>query len=293
MLSTTKRQYFDLIRAGTKGAAVARWVGVSTSCGSLWFIDAGSVIIADPPISSRFLTQDDRIAIADGLQAKTPVKTIAAGIGKSFQSVYREIAWHVRPDGRYLPYWAHNSAVLRRRRPKEDRIQPDTELHRVVTAKVGSALVTPADLEVLAAHLHQRPDDACLRRDDLSGPVRRQARRPLRHVAHPSPPTPQATPRCADDQQDQEHAPDPRPAVRGQRPPHTRSLGRRFDHRAADNAQRSAHSSNASAVTSCSSTSPTATRHPSCVTLSPRGSWRRGPAARSARSCAVRVCTRR
>jgi hypothetical protein len=43
---------------------------VSTSCGSLWFIDAGSVIIpAAHPIWSRFLSQDDRIAVADGLAA--------------------------------------------------------------------------------------------------------------------------------------------------------------------------------------------------------------------------------
>ena len=134
--STTKRQYFDLIRAGHKGAAAARRVGVSTSCGSLWFIDAGSVTVADLPISPRFLTQDDRLAIADGLQAKSPVKAIAAVIGKSFQTVYREIARNSKPDGRYQPYWAHNHAVLRRHRPKADRIQADTELHRVVTAKL-------------------------------------------------------------------------------------------------------------------------------------------------------------
>ena len=44
-------------------------VGVSTSCGSLWFLDAGGVSITElPPISPRFLTQDDRIAIVDGLR---------------------------------------------------------------------------------------------------------------------------------------------------------------------------------------------------------------------------------
>ncbi|MFJ1799052.1 helix-turn-helix domain-containing protein [Streptomyces sp. NPDC088180] len=39
------------------------------------------------PISPRFLTQDDRIAIADGLRADQSVKRIASSIGKSFQSV--------------------------------------------------------------------------------------------------------------------------------------------------------------------------------------------------------------
>jgi transposase, IS30 family len=84
--STVKKRYFEMLREGYRGAAAARVIGVSTSCGSLWFIDAGSMIVPDPgPISPRFLTQDDRIAIADGLQARQSVKEIAASIGKSFQ----------------------------------------------------------------------------------------------------------------------------------------------------------------------------------------------------------------
>jgi hypothetical protein len=78
-------------QAGMKGAAAARIVGVSTSCGSLWFLDAGGMLVPDPgPISPPFLTHDDRIAIADGLQAELPVEQIAALIGKSFHTVYRE-----------------------------------------------------------------------------------------------------------------------------------------------------------------------------------------------------------
>ena len=53
------------------------------------------------PISSRYLTQDDRIEIADGLAAGEPVKDIAERIGKTFQSVYREIARTRKPDGAY------------------------------------------------------------------------------------------------------------------------------------------------------------------------------------------------
>ena len=91
MPMSVKARYFELIRGGLKGAAAARRVGVSTSCGSLWFIDAGSMAPPDRPVSSRFLTQDDRIAIADGLSANIPVKDIAASIGKSYQTVYREM----------------------------------------------------------------------------------------------------------------------------------------------------------------------------------------------------------
>jgi hypothetical protein len=38
------------------------------------------------PISPCFLTQDDRIAIADGLYARQPVKDIAASIGKGMST---------------------------------------------------------------------------------------------------------------------------------------------------------------------------------------------------------------
>jgi hypothetical protein len=64
--TAARQRYFELVRQGLKGAAAARQVGVSTSCGSKWFIEAGSMIIPDASVAPRFLTQDDRIAIADG-----------------------------------------------------------------------------------------------------------------------------------------------------------------------------------------------------------------------------------
>jgi transposase, IS30 family len=138
MPTAVKKRYFELIRQGMKGAAAARIVGVSTSCGSLWFLDAGGMLVPDPgPISPRFLTQDDRIAIADGLQSKQSIKEIAASIGKSFQSVYREIKRNSKPDGRYQPWWAHNQAVLRRKRPKENKIRDSDALRKIVYDKLG------------------------------------------------------------------------------------------------------------------------------------------------------------
>jgi transposase, IS30 family len=112
-----RREYFELIRSGLGGSVAAEMVGVSVSCGSLWFIDAGSVQFLERPLSRRYLTQDDRIEIAYGLAAREPVKVIAARIGKSYQSIYGEIARNQKPDGRYQPWFAHNQAFLRRRRP--------------------------------------------------------------------------------------------------------------------------------------------------------------------------------
>ena len=161
MPSSVKKRYFELIRQGMKGAAAARVVGVSTSCGSLWFLDAGGVLISDPgPVSPRFLTQDDRIAIADGLHAGQPVKQIADAIGKSFQTVYREIKRNSKPDGRYQPWWAHNQALLRRKRPKEHKIRSSEPLRTAIRDKLGEKW-SPQQISRYLARIF--PDDATMR----------------------------------------------------------------------------------------------------------------------------------
>ncbi|MGW3610177.1 IS30 family transposase [Micromonospora sp. NPDC005163] len=136
MSTDVKRRYFELIRTGVRGARAAQEVGVSLSCGSLWFIDAGSVSYVETPISGRYLSQDDRIEIADGLARGEQVKSIAARIGKSYQSVYREIARNRKPDGRYQPWYAHNQAHVRRRRPKPRRLAADNALREAVAGKL-------------------------------------------------------------------------------------------------------------------------------------------------------------
>ena len=132
-----KKRYFELIREGHTGAAASRAVGVSTSCGSKWFIEAGGVLLADRPIAPRLLTQDDRITIADALHAGRNIKTIATLIGKSFQTVYREIKRNSKPDGSYHPWWAHNQALQQRQRPKPSKLTSHGQLREVITAKLN------------------------------------------------------------------------------------------------------------------------------------------------------------
>jgi IS30 family transposase len=135
--AAVKGRYFELIRQGVRSAAAARRVGVSTSCGSLWFIDAGGVIISErAPNSARFLDQDERIAIADGLHAHVSVPLIAEALGRSFQTVYREIERNSKPDGTYQPFWAHNQALSRRKRPKKTKLDRDPVLRQVVRKKL-------------------------------------------------------------------------------------------------------------------------------------------------------------
>src|ERR671912_307445 len=137
MPAELKRRYFELIRRGCSGAAAAEQVGVSLSCGSLWFIDAGRVSFVETSISPRYLSQDDRIEIADGLGRGEPIKQIAARIGKCYQTIYRELARNRKVDGRYQPWFAHNQAYLRRRRARLRRFAVDAELREVVAGKLA------------------------------------------------------------------------------------------------------------------------------------------------------------
>ncbi|WP_432762227.1 IS30 family transposase [Streptomyces sp. NBC_01241] len=160
MPSSARRRYFELRRKGLKGAAAARQVGVSVSCGSNWFIDAGSMIIPDPPISPRFLTQDDRIAIADGLRAGRSPVVIAAEIGKSVSTVYREIGRGRKENGEYEPWWAHNQALLRRQRPKEEKLRD----HGPLRAAVREKLDEKWSPQQIARHLaREHPDNPRMR----------------------------------------------------------------------------------------------------------------------------------
>ncbi|SDO89611.1 Transposase and inactivated derivatives, IS30 family [Nakamurella panacisegetis] len=158
MPAAVKRRYFELIRTGLSGAAASEMVGVSLSCGSLWFIDAGSVSYVDTPISNRYLNQDDRIEIADGLARGEPVKSIAARIGRSFQTVYREIARNSKADGRYQPWFAHNQAHERRRRPKPHRFAADDQLRAVVAGKLKTRWSPGQISRWLRRRYRNRPD---------------------------------------------------------------------------------------------------------------------------------------
>ncbi|WP_220453962.1 IS30 family transposase [Nocardioides immobilis] len=93
--------------------------------------------VIEKPIGSRYFNQDDRIEIAEGLASRESVKSIAERIGKSYQSVYREIARNRKPDGSYQPWFAHNQAHLRRSRPKARRLAIDGALRAAVAGKLG------------------------------------------------------------------------------------------------------------------------------------------------------------
>ena len=86
---------------------------------------------AAPEVSDRFLSLQDRLAIADGLQAGLTLTMIAAGIGKHTSTVSREVRGR-SIDGLYLPYQADNAAAADRARPKQSKLVTNQTLRDAV-----------------------------------------------------------------------------------------------------------------------------------------------------------------
>jgi IS30 family transposase len=157
-----KRRFFELLASGWSATRAAREVGVHERTGRDWRDGIRKVrntrVLADgtvidyttgtrytqpvtikssceragvPEISSRYLCLPDRLAIADGLQARQTLTVIAAGIGKHTSTVSREIRDR-SVEGLYLPYRAHGAAAAARARPKQSKLVTNHNLRQAV-----------------------------------------------------------------------------------------------------------------------------------------------------------------
>ena len=70
------------------------------------------------PRSPRYLSEPERIAIADRLTCGESVRAIARELGRAPSTISREIARNSDPDGRYRPHHAEHAARARMRRPR-------------------------------------------------------------------------------------------------------------------------------------------------------------------------------
>lgn len=87
-------------------------------------------------IDGCYLSQDERIAIADGLRAGESIRSIAARLGRSPSTVSREVRSNIGPTGRYGPYRAQRLSTNRLRRPRARKID-NPRLRRAVQEKLG------------------------------------------------------------------------------------------------------------------------------------------------------------
>ena len=149
-----RAEYFRLMDLGYSNAAACRAVGVTVRTGRRWRhgrppeaprrhgtrpARAGSPPPSSPSSSGsgRYLSQDERITIADRLLEGASMRAIAAGLGRSPSTVSREVARNAEPGGRYRPHAAHARAAARRPRPRPRRLAQNAELRRVVARWLG------------------------------------------------------------------------------------------------------------------------------------------------------------
>ncbi len=149
---TAKReQYAALIARGVGNAEACRIVGVNRRTGKRWrhgrmvTSSSGRVLHYAPvvggagrrEVSGRFLSEDERVRIADLRRAGEGVRAIAKALDRSPSTVSRELRRNVEAaSGVYRPHAAQRLAAQRRARPKVGKLVADTELRAFVGDKL-------------------------------------------------------------------------------------------------------------------------------------------------------------
>ena len=141
-----QREWFAaLVAAGVSNSEACRTVGVNRKTGTRWrygrsIPTAGGGVLHYPPvllprdvvISSRYLSEAERVVIADLHRAGVSARVIAAELGRSPSTVSRELTRNTDPGRRYGAGVAQARAVLRRGRPRARRVAQDEVLRSFV-----------------------------------------------------------------------------------------------------------------------------------------------------------------
>lgn len=144
---SAKRQRFMELRAsGWSVRAAAREVGVSRSAATNWThgyktyrngVEVGFVPpldrLAVREVSARYLSQDERIEIADLRQSGLSLRAIAERLGRAPSTISRELRRNAVAGRGYRPFDAHRRATARRARHHRRRVDTSDQLGAVVT----------------------------------------------------------------------------------------------------------------------------------------------------------------
>ena len=149
---TAKRDlYVQLMKHGMQNSAACRQVGVNRKTGQRWRL--GRVVVDpkhgeyryDPIVaprasttngSERYLSDVERIVIADGVLAGRSKRSIAGELGRSVSSVCREVLRNAEASGEYRPHAAQQRMLTRRPRPKLRSLALNVELRGVVQERL-------------------------------------------------------------------------------------------------------------------------------------------------------------
>jgi IS30 family transposase len=145
---TEKREHWArLVARGVSNSEACRIVGINVRTGKRWrhgrtvttsdgrSLHYAPVIISrKAEISDRYLSEDERVTIADLRRQGLSMRAVAEKIGRSPSTVSRELRRNQDPDGgQYRPFVAQKLAVDRRTRPGRGKIVNDDVLREFVS----------------------------------------------------------------------------------------------------------------------------------------------------------------
>ena len=144
-MTEKREQYVRLIRQGVSNSEACRRLGVDRKTGH-WWKNGGAITrngitrrvepiinrLPAPVESGRYLTETERVKIADGARAGKSARKIAAEIGRAVSTVSRELQRNSSVDGEYRPHAAQAMMRARRPRPKRRLLERDGELRELV-----------------------------------------------------------------------------------------------------------------------------------------------------------------
>ena len=149
-----REQYARLIAQGYNNSEACRIVGINRRTGKRWRHGRtittrdgrkrhyAPVVAAGAgrrvrEISDRYLSEQERVRIADLRQAGHGVRAIAEQTGRSPSTISRELRRNRDPDsGQYRPFTAHKLAARRRARPRPGKIAADPVLRQFVQERL-------------------------------------------------------------------------------------------------------------------------------------------------------------
>jgi IS30 family transposase len=176
-----REQYARLIAQGCNNSEACRIVGINRRTGKRWRhgrtittrdgrkLHYAPVVAAGTgrrgrEISDRYLSDQERVRIADLRQSGHGVRAIAEQTGRSPSTISRELRRNRDPaSGQYRPFTAHKLAVQRRARPRPGKIAADPVLRQFVQKRLEKRW---SPEQVSQALRREFPDD------------------PARHVVH-------------------------------------------------------------------------------------------------------------
>ncbi|MFI6158314.1 IS30 family transposase [Kitasatospora sp. NPDC051170] len=119
-------------------------------------------MVVPPSGTSRYLSVDERIQIADRLREGAGVREIATELGRSPSTVSREISRNrtdsTRGQWHYRPHAAQARADARRPRPKPRRITSNPQLREAVQAMLDERWSPEQICHALRAQFPDRPE---------------------------------------------------------------------------------------------------------------------------------------